>query len=108
MVWGMISAAAEPLIQLHGGVNAKSYQIFVRQHVIPSLQASHNQPAIFMQGNVPCYTAKQVNLLLEAENIEIMKWSNQSCDLKPIKRTVEEEWIKIKSETSDILWLHTC
>lgn len=43
MVW-MICAAAEPLIQLHGRVYAKFLQISLHQHVIPSLQPSHNQP----------------------------------------------------------------
>lgn len=74
MVLGMFSAAGVwSLMQLHGRVHANIYHNFLRQHVIFSLQAYSNQPAIFMQDNGPCHTAKQVKLFPEAENIEIMK-----------------------------------
>ncbi len=42
-----------------------------------SLQASPNQPAIFMQDKSPLHTAKQEKQFLEAKNIEIMKWPSQ-------------------------------
>ncbi len=56
MVWGMFSAArVGPFIQIHGRVNASIYQIqnLLRRYTVPSLQASPNQPAIFMQNNAP-------------------------------------------------------
>jgi len=102
MVWGMFSATGVgPIIQLHGRVNANVYQNLLRQHAVPFLQASPNQPAIFMQDNAPCHTPnqpaifmqdnapchtpKRVKQFLEAQKIEIMKWPAQSPDLNPIE-----------------------
>ncbi len=42
------------------------------EHAVPSLQASPNQPAIFMQDDTR-HAAKQAKQFLEAKNIEIMK-----------------------------------
>ncbi|KAI5615079.1 hypothetical protein C0J50_3304, partial [Silurus asotus] len=121
MVWGMFSAAGVgPLIQLHGRVNANVYQNLLQQHMVPSLRSSLNQPAVFMQDNAPCHTAKRVKPFLETENIEIMTWPAQSPDLnttenlwkifgdkvmakKPttvteLWRRLEEEWTKITPE----------
>ncbi|KAI5086608.1 hypothetical protein C0J45_23324, partial [Silurus meridionalis] len=86
MVWGMFSAAGVgPFIELHGRVNANVYQNLLQQHMVPSLSLSPNQPAVFMQDNAPCHTAKQVKQFLETENIEIMTWPAQSPDLNPIE-----------------------
>ena len=126
MVWGMFSAAGVgPLIQLHGRVNANVYQNLLRQHVVPPLRSSPNQPAIFMQDNAPCHTAKRVKQFLETENIEIMKWPAQSPDLNPIEnlwkilgdkvmakkpttvtelwKRLEEEWTKVTPEQCERL-----
>ncbi len=54
MVCRMFSAAGVgTLIQLHGRVHANVYQNLLQQHAVPSLKASPNQPAIFMQDNGP-------------------------------------------------------
>ncbi len=54
MVWRMFSAAGVgPRIQIHGRVHVSVYQNLLQQHAVPSLQASPNQPAIFMQDNDP-------------------------------------------------------
>ncbi len=50
----MFSATGvEPLIQIHGRVNANIYQNLLQQHTVPSLQASPNLPAIYIQDNAP-------------------------------------------------------
>lgn len=86
MVWGMFSAAGVgPLKQLHGRVNANVYLNLLKQHMVPSLRSSPIQPAVFMQDNAPCHTAKRVKQFLEAENIELMTWPAQSPDLNPIE-----------------------
>lgn len=126
MVWGMFSAAGVgPLIQLHGRVNANVYKNLLQQHMVPFLRSSPNQPAVFMQDNAPCHTAKQVKQFLETENIEIMKWPAQSPDLNPIEnlwkilgdkvmakkpttvtelwKRLEEEWTKITPEQCERL-----
>ena len=59
MVFGMISAAGPgPLVGLHGRINAAVYKEMLRQHVLPTLRSVASQPAIFMQDNAPCHTAK--------------------------------------------------
>ncbi len=62
---GMFSAAeVGSLIQMHGRVNTNVYQNLLQQHAVPSLQASPNQPAIFMKDNAPshCKTAQRPDL----------------------------------------------
>lgn len=128
MVWGMFSAAGVgPLVQLHGRVNANVYQNLLQQHMVPYLRSSPNQPAVFMQDNAPCHTAKRVKNFLEGENIELMAWPAQSPDLNPIEnlwkilgdkvmvkkpttitelwRRLEEEWTKITPEQCERLVL---
>ncbi len=120
-------------IQLHGRVNANVYQNLLRQHVVPPLRSSTNQPAIFMLDNAPCHTAKRVRQFLETENMEIMKWPAQSPDLNPIEnlwkiltdkvmakkpttvtelwKRLEEEWTKITPEQCERLVMscgHRC
>ncbi len=63
MLWGMFSAAVVgSLIQSHSRVNANIYQNLLQPHAVCSLQASPNQPAIFMQDRAPshCKTDKAV------------------------------------------------
>ncbi|KAI5085750.1 hypothetical protein C0J45_24213, partial [Silurus meridionalis] len=114
MVWDRLSAAGVgPLIQLLGRVNANIYQNLLQQHMVPSLRSSPSQPAVFMQDNAPCHTAKQVKHFLKPENIEIMTWSAQSPDLNPVENlwkilgdkvmakkptTVSELWRRLEEE----------
>ncbi len=54
MFWGIFSSAGfGPLIQLHGRVNANVYLNLLKQHAVPSLQASPGQPTIYMQDSAP-------------------------------------------------------
>lgn len=103
----MISAVGVgPLIQLHERVNANVYQNLL-QHAIPSLRTSANQPAIFMQDNAPCHTAKRVKQFLEAQDIEIMKWPAQSPDLNPVEnlwKIIGDKVMTKKHTTVTDLW----
>ena len=49
-----------PLVRLHRRINASVYKEMPRQHVLPTLRSAANQPAIFMQDNAPCHTAKSI------------------------------------------------
>lgn len=86
MVFGMISAAGPgPLVRLHGRINAAVYKELLKQHVLPPLRTAVNQPAVFMQDNAPCHTAKSVKKFFSEENVTVMDWPAQSPDLNPIE-----------------------
>ena len=60
MVLAIISdVGAKPLVRLHGKINTPVYKEILKKHV-PNLRTTFNQPAVFMQDNTPCYTAKFV------------------------------------------------
>ena len=86
MVFGMISAAGPgALVRLHGRINAAVYKEMLRQHVLPTLRSAANQPAIFMQDNAPCHTAKFIKTFFTEENLTVMDWPAQSPDKNPIE-----------------------
>ena len=85
MVFGMISAAGtEPLIRQHTKINITVYKEILKKHV-PNLRTSINQPALLMQDNVPCHTAKSVKTFLSEEDVIVMKWPSQSPDMNAIE-----------------------
>ena len=96
MVFGMISAAGPgSLVRLHGRINAAVYKEMPRQHVLPTLRSAANQPAIFMQNNAPCHTAKSIKTFFTEENLTVMDWPAKSPDMNPI----EDVW-KLLNERS--------
>lgn len=73
MVWGMISGdGLDPLVPLHGKVNAGVYKQLVKDHVLPVLRNSTKRPPIFIQDNAPCHKAKVVMNFLKAEKVFVM------------------------------------
>ena len=54
----------------------------MKKHV-PNLRTEINQPAVFMQDNSPCHTAKSVKTLLSEEDVTVMEWPAQSPEMNP-------------------------
>ena len=84
---------------------------------MPNLRTAINQPAVFMQDNALCYTAKSVKTFLSEEDVSFMEWLVQRPDINPIEnvwkllnertkeknpRNVEELWTKLKGEWEKI------
>ena len=102
-----------PLVRLHGKINTTVYKEILRKHVVPNLGTVINQPAVFMQDNASCLTAKFVKTFLSEEDVTVMEWPAQSPDMNPIEnvwkllnerakeknpRNLEELWINLKGE----------
>ena len=63
MVFGIISVAGTgPLVRLRGKINTTVYKEILKKHVVPNLRTAINQPAVFMQDNTLCHTAKSVDI----------------------------------------------
>ena len=85
MVFGMISVAGiEPLVRLHGKINATVYKEILKKHLVSNLRTAINQPAVFMQDNTPRHTPKSVKTFLSKEDATVMEWLVQSPDMNPI------------------------
>ena len=85
MVFGMISiAGTRPLVRQHSKINATVYKEILKKHV-PNLRTAINQPAVFMQDNAMCHTAKSIKTFLSEEDVTVMEWPAQSPDLNPIE-----------------------
>ena len=85
----------------------------MKKHV-PNLRTVTNQPAVFMQDNTLCHTAKS---FLSEEDITVMEWLAQSPDMNPIEnvwkilnerateknpRNIKELWTNLKGEWEKI------
>ena len=85
----------------------------MKKHVVPNLRTPINQPAVFMQDNASCHTAKSVKTFLSEEDVTVMEWLAQSPDMNPIEnvwkllnerakeknpRKVKELWTNFKGE----------
>ena len=103
-------------MRLHGKINATIYKEILKKHV-PSLRTAINQPAVFMQDNTPCYTAKSVKTFLSEEDVTAMEWPAQSPGMNPIEniwkllnerakeknsRNIKELWTNLKGEWEKI------
>ena len=83
--FGMISTTGTgPLAKLRGKINTTVYKEILKKHVVPNLRTVLNQPAIFMQDNDPCHTAKFVETFVFEEDVIVMEWPAQMPDMNPI------------------------
>ena len=113
MLFGMISAAGAGHLYLHDKINATIYKEILKKHVVPNLRTAINQPAVFMQDNAPCHTAKSVKTFLSEKGVTVMESPAQSPDRNPIQnvwkllkeraekqnpRNVKELWTYLKVE----------
>ena len=114
MAFGMISdAGTGPLVKLHGKINETVYKEILKKHVVPNLRTAINQPAVFMQDNAPCHTAKSVKTFLSEQDVTVIELPAQSPGMNPIEnvwklqierakeknqRNVEELWTDLKGE----------
>ena len=114
MVFGLISVAGTgPLVRLHSKINATVYIEILKKTRHIFLGTAINQPAVFMQDNTPCYTAKSFKTFLSEEDVTLMEWPAQSPDMNPIEnvwklvnerdkeknpRNIEELWTNLKGE----------
>ena len=117
MMFGMISPAGTgPLVRLHNEVKTTVYKEILKKHVL-NLRTAINQPAVFMQDNTPCHTAKFVKTFLSDEDVTVMEWPAQSPDINPIEnvwkllnerakeknpRNIAKLWTNLKGEWEKI------
>ena len=66
-------------------INATVYEEILKKHVAPNFRTAINQPAVFMQDNAPCHTAKSVKTFLSEKDVTVMEWPAQSPGMKPIE-----------------------
>ena len=120
MVFGMIlTAGTGPLVRLHSKINATVYKEILKKHV-PNLKTAINQPAVSMQDNAPCHTAKSVKTFLSEEDVTAMEWPAESPDMNPIEnvwkllnerakeknpRNVEELWTNLRMGENICWWM---
>ena len=74
---GMISVASTgPLVKLYSKINATVYKEILKKHDVPNSRTANNQPAVFMQDNTSCHTAKSVKIFLSEEDVTYgVAWS---------------------------------
>ena len=118
MVFGMISVAATtPLVRLHGKINATLYKEIFKKYIVPNLRTAINQPAVFMQDNALCHTAKSFNTCFSEKDVTVMEWPAKNSDMNPTEnvwkllnerakeknqRNIEELWTNLKGEWEKI------
>ena len=118
MLFGIISVACTgALVRLHGKINAPAYKEISKKYVVLNLRTAINQPAVFMQDNAPCHTAKSVKTFLSGEDLIVMEWPARCQDINPTRnvwdllterakenntRNVEELWTNLKGEWDKI------
>ena len=117
MVFGTISpAGAGLLVRIHSKINATEYKDILKEHV-PNMRTTINQPAVFVQNNAPCYTAKSVKTVYSWEDATVIEWPFQSPDMNTVDYVwklrnerveeknpinVEEIWTNLKGEWEKI------
>ena len=85
MVFGMITNDSTGLlVRLLCKIIEIVYKEILKK-CVPNLRNAINQPAVFMQENAPCNTAKSVKTFLSEEDFTVITWPAQSPDMNPIE-----------------------
>ena len=71
-------------------VNSEIYQEILKKHLKASMRMT--RCTVFMQDGAPCHTSRSSMKWLEDNDIEVLDWVGQSCDLNPI----ENCWTRLK------------
>ena len=88
IAFGIISAAGTGLhVWLYGKINATVYKDIFKKHIVPNLRTAINQPAVYMQDNALCHTAKSVKTFLSVDHVIVMEWTAQSPGMNPRENT---------------------
>ena len=77
-------------------VNSEIYQEILRRHLKASMRMTGC--TVFMQDGAPCHTSRSSMKWLEDNDIEVLDWVGQSCDLNPI----ENCWTRLKQIIADM------
>ena len=85
------------IVRLYGKINSTLYKEILKKHAVPNLRTAINQPAVFMQDNAPCHSAKYVKTFLSEEDVTVMAWSAQSLHMNPI----ENDWKLLNERTKE-------
>ena len=72
-------------------MNAEMYKDVLKKHLRPSLRKTGC--SVFMQDGAPCHTARSIKEWFAENDIEVLDWVGQSCDLNPI----ENLWRKLNT-----------
>ena len=71
-------------VVLHGKIKTTVYKDIEKEHVVPHLRTASNQPAVSIQDNIPCHTARSVQTFLSEEDISAIEWLAQCPNMNPI------------------------
>ena len=64
-------------------MNAEMYRQVLSKHLKASLKMTGC--SVFMQDGAPCHTARSIKEWFAGNDIEVLDWVGQSCDLNPIE-----------------------
>ena len=77
-------------VEQNAKMNAAMYKMVLQKHLKASMRMTGTE--IFMQDGAPCHTARSVTAWLNDQDVPVLDWIGQSCDLNPI----ENLWRELK------------
>ena len=66
-------------------VNSVIYQEILKWHLKASMRMTGC--TVFMQDGAPCHTARSIKDWFAINNVNVLDWVGQSCDLNPIENS---------------------
>ena len=77
-------------VEQNAKMNAAMYKMVLQKHLKASMRMTGTE--VFMQDGAPCHTARSVTAWLNDQDVPVLDWIGQSCDLNPI----ENLWRELK------------